>query len=294
MTSARRVAFAAAKVNLSLHVLGRRADGLHDLDSLVGFADVGDRLAFTPGAPLGLTVEGPMAAGLSAGPDNLVRRAASAFAAAYPGSRLGHFTLDKRLPLASGIGGGSADAAAALRLLAAENGVAPDDPALHALAAGLGADVPVCLAGHACRMRGTGERIEPLALPPLAAVLVNPGTAVPTPAVFRALGLAPGEAHAAGVPSLAAPLTGEALLSHLAAHRNDLAPPAIAIAPAIADVLVALRGAGARLARMSGSGATCFGLFETPQRAADAADRIAAAHPAWWVAATLLGDAPPQ
>ena len=179
---------APAKVNLTLHVLGRRTDGWHELDSVVAFAGCCDRLAFEPADSLSLTIDGPTA--LAAGPadDNLVLRAARALAERVPRLRLGRFHLLKTLPVAAGLGGGSSDAAAALRALAAANGIAPDDERLYAAAAAVGSDAPVCLAPRARRMTGRGERRGPaLELPPLAAVLANPGVAVATPAVFTAL-----------------------------------------------------------------------------------------------------------
>jgi 4-diphosphocytidyl-2-C-methyl-D-erythritol kinase len=287
---------APAKINLSLHVLGRRADGYHELESLVTFGAVGDRLTLAPGPALSLAVTGPFAAKAGASADNLVLTAAARLAASVGGLTLGHFTLDKALPVAAGIGGGSADAAAALRLIAGANGLAPDDPRLLAVAQATGADVPVCLEPRPRMMRGIGEKLSaPLALPPLPAVLVNPGVAVATAAVFSRLALAPGTrvAEAAG-PALEAALAGlpspDAVLAALAATRNDLEPAAIAVAPVIATVLAALRGArGCRLARMSGSGATCFALFDAAAEADAAAQALRAAQPAWWVAATTLG-----
>ena len=176
---------APAKVNLTLRVLARRADGYHELESLVVFADFGDRLSFSRGGDLVLTVHGPSAAAAGEGGDNLVHKAARALAARRPGLTLGAFDLDKRLPVAAGLGGGSSDAAAALRLLAEANGIARDDADLHAAARATGADVPVCLDPRPRIMRGIGERLSaPLALPPLPAVLVNPGVALPTKAVF--------------------------------------------------------------------------------------------------------------
>jgi 4-diphosphocytidyl-2-C-methyl-D-erythritol kinase len=283
---------APAKLNLCLHVLGRRADGYHALASLVAFAGVHDDLLLTPGDGLALAVRGPTAGEAGEGADNLVLKAAAAFLAAVPGSRAGAFELIKRLPVAAGLGGGSADAAAALRLLAQANGLAADDSRLAEIAAGIGADVPVCLRCIACVMEGAGERLGPaLALPRLFAVLVNPRLAVPTRAVFAALGLAPGDSHGGGMPPLAgaALASREALLAWLAGTRNDLLPPALEVAPGIAEVLGLLEGTpGLRLARMSGSGATCFGLYGDCAAAAAAARQVAAARPGWWVEPTLL------
>lgn len=277
---------APAKVNLTLEVLGRRADGYHELSSLVAFAGIGDRLSLDPAASPGLAIAGPFGAGLDAGPGNLVLKAADVFVARVPQARLGRFTLDKRLPIASGIGGGSADAAAALRLLARLNGIRLDDGAVCDAARAVGADVPVCLDSKARLMEGVGERLgPPLHLPRLAAVLVNPGVGLPTASVFTALGLPPG-----GPLREAAPIElGEGLPASLQRHGNDLERPALRLAPAIGETLHALgRQPGCRLARMSGSGATCFGLFDDRPAAEAAARALASAHPAWWVRATVL------
>jgi 4-diphosphocytidyl-2-C-methyl-D-erythritol kinase len=284
---AARAETAPAKVNLTLRVLGRRADGYHDIESLVVFADVGDLLTFTRGRQLALAVRGPTAAAAGAITDNLVLKAARALAERADGLKLGRFALSKRLPVAAGLGGGSADAAAALRLLARANRIALDDKRLLAAARATGADVPVCLDPRPRLMRGIGDILsDPLDLPRLPAVLVNPGVAVPTKDVFAALRLAPGKpAPSAGGRSPAAALTEE-----IADGRNDLEAPAIAIAPVIADVLAELRSlGGCRLARMSGSGATCFGLFDTGRAATAAARTMRGRHPDWWVRATEFG-----
>jgi 4-diphosphocytidyl-2-C-methyl-D-erythritol kinase len=283
---------APAKVNLSLHVLGRRLDGYHELESLVAFAATGDTLALTPGPELRLDVAGPKAplAGLDA--DNLVLRAARNLAEAHGSLRLGSFHLVKRLPVAAGIGGGSADAAAALRLVARLNGLPLDHPAVTQAARRTGADVPVCLVPRARMMSGAGETVGPaLKLPRLFAVLINPGVPVATPAVFHALGLSPGETVAAGAhPDIEPGLGGETLLDRLATGRNDLEAPACRLAPEITEALESLRRAhGIRLARMSGSGATVFGVFDGCAAAADAAKAVARAQPRWWVKATSLG-----
>ncbi len=282
---------APAKVNLTLHVLGRRADGYHALESLVVFAGIADHLTLEPAEVLSLTVEGPTAHMAGAAGDNLVVRAANALAARVPGLALGAFRLLKRLPAAAGIGGGSSDAAAALRLLGRLNGLAPDDPALLDAARATGADVPVCLDPRARMMSGAGEHVGPaLPIPRLFAVLVNPGVAVPTPAIFRALGLAAGQdttgpAH----PSLDGMADRDTLLPRLAEGRNDLEPPALALAPVIGTALDRLRATdGCRLARMSGSGATVFGLYDDCHAAARAARSLKAAEPGWWVRPTLL------
>lgn len=269
---------------------GRRADGYHTLDSLVVFARLGDRLTLVPGEKLALTVRGATAATAGKNEDNLVLKAGRALAAEVPGLTLGRFTLDKRIPVAAGLGGGSADAAAALRLLARVNRIALDDARLLKVARRIGADVPVCIDPRARRMRGIGEILSPpLALPPLAAVLVNPGVAVPTKDVFAALGLAAGQECKRAVRMRRLPRDREAFIAFIAAQTNDLEAAAIKLQPVIAKVLVALRKEpGCELARMTGSGATCFGLFDTTRAAAAAARRLAAEHPHWWVKATVL------
>lgn len=283
---------APAKVNLSLAVLGRRGDGYHDLDSLVAFARFGDALWLEPDAPLSLTVDGPTRA--AAGPlaDNLVLRAARLLANQAPGLRTGRFHLIKRLPAAAGLGGGSSDAAAALRLLARINGLHVEDPRVLSAARAAGADVPVCLAGRARRMRGVGDDLgAPLALAPLFIVLVNPRVAVETRAVFAAMGLAPGaRALASRAPETAPGMDAGALCASLRRAGNDMEDAACQIAPVIVDVLAVLAGARAcRLARMSGSGATCFGLFETREAATRATAAIRRGHAGWWVRASVLG-----
>jgi 4-diphosphocytidyl-2-C-methyl-D-erythritol kinase len=281
--------FAPAKLNLHLHVVGRREDGLHLLDSLVVFAAVGDRLSVTPDDDLSLEVTGPFAAELAAEPDNLVLRAARALAARVMAERAlaeraggrvgGRLMLEKNLPVASGIGGGSADAAAALRLLGRFWGVDLPADELGRMARGLGADVPVCLAGRAALMTGTGDVLTPApALPEMGVLLVNPGVAVSTQSVFHArVGSFSAVARfpAAGWPDCAA------LAADLRATRNDLEPAARILAPAIGDALDAVASApGCLLTRMSGSGATCFGLFATAARARQAAVGVTRA--GWW------------
>jgi len=282
---------APAKVNLTLRVLGRRADGYHDIESLVAFADIGDRLTLTPGNALTLTVVGPGTAQTGAEADNLVIKAANALTARVPGLRAGAFRLEKNLPVAAGLGGGSADAAAALRLLAQTNKLAPDDPRLHDAARATGADVPVCLDPRPRVMRGTGEILSaPVPLPRLAALLVNPGVAVPTKLVFsgwKPSANAPRPAERVALPKMQ---NEEQLLDWLASEANDLEAPAIALAPAIAEVLVSLRAAaGCRLARMSGSGATCFALFSSAAESAAAGKKLRTQFPGWWISETVLG-----
>lgn len=282
------VEFAPAKVNLTLRVLGRRADGYHTIQSLVAFAALGDRLSFVPGVAASLTVRGPNAAAAGAVVDNLVLKAAQALAREIGDLTLGRFALTKNLPAAAGLGGGSADAAAALRLLARANRIAIDDPRLYRAARSVGADVPVCLDPRAREMRGIGERLsKPIKLPKLAAVLVNPGVAVATKDVFAMLARPGGKTKRPS--NRVAPRNRDAVLAFLAASGNDLEPPAIKLAPAVARVLAALRQApGCELARMSGSGATCFGLFVNSRAAATAARKLKSAHPHWWVKATTF------
>jgi 4-diphosphocytidyl-2-C-methyl-D-erythritol kinase len=281
---------APAKINLTLHILGRRPDGYHELESLVAFAGTGDDLSLEPGPALSLEVSGPTALHAGAGADNLVLKAARLLAEHVDGLKVGAFHLTKRLPVAAGIGGGSSDAAAALRLLARLNDLSLSDPALREAARLTGADVPVCLEPKARMMRGIGERLEPcLTLPPLFAVLVNPRVPVETVAVFRALGLQPGQdLPGAGHPSIEANASGS-LIEVLRAARNDLQQAALAVDPIIGDV-VGLVGkvSGCRFVRMSGSGATVFGLFDDCSAAAAAAKQIQAERPDWWVKATSL------
>ena len=278
---------APAKVNLTLHILGRRADGYHELDSLVAFAGVGDRLTFEPGPPLSLEVSGPTAGLAGPDDDNLVLKAAHALAERAPGLKLGRFRLYKVLPVAAGLGGGSSDAAAALRALADFNGLAPDDHRLVEAARATGADVPVCLDPRARRMAGIGELLSPpLGLPPLPAVLVNPGVASPTPAVFAGIGLARGEAS--GLAAFDEQLASDPVAA-LARGRNDMQASAERLTPEISATLAALvETGGARLVRMSGSGATCFGLYADRHAAARAARRLREMQPGWWVRATWL------
>jgi len=286
---------AHAKVNLSLRVVGRRVDGLHDLESVVAFADCADRLSLTPGSGLQLATTGPLAQACGETSDNLVFKAAQLLGDRVPDLALGDFVLDKVLPVAAGIGGGSADAAAALRLLAKANGLAIDDARLIEAARLTGADVPVCLASRACIMTGLGETLSPLALPKIPCVMVNPRVAVATKDVFGALGLRNGELlvgaadvlDAAGWPDDGASL--EEWVEALAAASNDLEAPATRIQPVIGEVISALNATnGAWLARMSGSGATCFAIYENTAEAGRAAQKIQLDHPQWWVHAGVL------
>lgn len=287
---------APAKINLSLHVVGRRADGYHELESLVAFADVCDTLRFSPiegAAADTLEVSGPRADGCGPDAENLVLKAASALRRRDARAPFGRFALHKELPAAAGIGGGSADAAAALRLLARAARARIDPGDLHAAALATGADVAVCLAARARMMRGIGDRLsDALALAAEAgggipAVLVNPGVGIETRACFRRLGLQPGEALAGAAHPEIGP--GTDLVAALALARNDLEAPATAEQPVVAEVLAALRRLdGARLARMSGSGATCFALFAGEAAARAAAAALSEAHPRWWIRPTRL------
>lgn len=284
-----------AKVNLSLRVVGRRADGYHDLESVVAFADCADRLTLEPGGELRLATTGPLAAACGETSDNLVFKAAKLLADAVPNLKLGAFALDKVLPVAAGIGGGSADAAAALRLLARLNNLSLDDPRLQEVALATGADVPVCLFSRACDMTGVGEQLLPLALPSMPCVMVNPRVPVATKDVFRELGLRNGELLVGATDVLEAPAWPEQggsiadWVDVLETVANDLEAPALRIEPVIGDVLEVLRGsAGVKLARMSGSGATCFAIYGAAAEAHAAAENIRRDHPGWWVHAGTL------
>lgn len=282
---------APAKINLTLHIVGRRADGWHELESLVVFTRSGDTLALEPGESLGLVVSGPTAAAAGIADDNLVLRAARALAARVSGLRLGTFTLTKCLPVAAGIGGGSSDAAAALRLLARVNGLAIDDPRVIAAAAATGSDIPVCLAAAARMMRGVGNDLGPLlALPPLPALLINPGVPLDTKSVFARMKLQPGWTSIASEhPTLQTGDPSEAVFAALKRGRNDMEDAACSLVPVVSDVLAVLGAArGCRLARMSGSGATCFGLFSDRRAVVRARNAIADAHPDWWAKAAIL------
>lgn len=275
---------APAKLNLYLHVVGRRADGYHLLDSLIAFASVHDTIAVESAEELRLMLDGPASAALAEEPDNLALRAACLLASQAGIEPKAAIRLTKRLPVASGIGGGSADAAAALKALVRLWGLPFDEAALAHLSLRLGADVPMCVAGRAAFAGGIGEELSPApALPAVGLLLVNPRIAVPTPAVFRA------RMGAFSTPDRfdEAPKDAGALAALLAARRNDLTAPACEICPAIGEVLAALDGApGCRLARMSGSGATCFGLFDDEAAATRAAPALA--RPGWWVASGRL------
>jgi 4-diphosphocytidyl-2-C-methyl-D-erythritol kinase len=270
-------AFAPAKINLTLHVTGQLSDGYHLLDSLVAFADCGDRVRVRAADHLGLRVTGPKAADVPTDESNLVLRAAR-----LAGITRAEITLEKHLPAAAGIGGGSADAAATLRALQSGFGVAV--PAMQDVLS-LGADVPVCLLSQSLRMRGIGEDITPLgSFPALPAVLINPGQPVQTSAVFRRLS----DKQGTPMPDIPGFVGVRDCVDWLARQRNDLEIPAIGICPEIGECLTALRGQEVQLARMSGSGATCFGLFETIRSAEFASRMLSEAHPDWWVRAVTL------
>lgn len=278
--------FAPAKVNLTLHITGQRDDGYHLLDSLVAFAPVGDTLRVAPAEELTLRLEGPEAEGLPANGDNLALRAA-AMVGEGQGAAI---VLEKVLPVASGIGGGSADAAAAARAVLAEAGALDADGLARAEAAllALGADVPMCLASRPVRVRGIGEGLTHVSLPPLPAVLVNPRVPVSTPQIFRSLTVRDNPPMPEHLPEFTEP---EPLINWLAGMRNDMEPAAIALEPVIGTLLAELAALpGCRLARMSGSGATCFGLFATMAEAGAGSELLRAARPEWWIAEGLLGD----
>jgi 4-diphosphocytidyl-2-C-methyl-D-erythritol kinase len=282
--------FAPAKINLFLHIGDRRVDGYHELESLVAFADVGDDLSLENAGKLSLTVDGPFGAQLAGEGDNIVLRAARGAAMLAGHGLPRRITLTKNLPVASGIGGGSADAAATLRAFLLE--WQQEEFKLSdfvELAKTLGADVPVCFFGHSAWMYGIGDGIERVDLPELHAVLVNPGVPVATRDVFAKL------AERSGVDKLHWPdRFGSAalVLEFLKTVGNDLEAPARTVAPVIGDVLAALRTAqGVQLARMSGSGATCFGLFADATAAQSAAAQIAQDHPGWWVKPTIMSKA---
>ncbi len=282
---------APAKINLYLHVTGKREDGYHILDSLAAFAGIHDLIVATPSTSgIHLDVEGDFADRIPAGEDNLVMRVAKALADDMGVAQGARILLNKRLPPASGVGGGSADAAATIKALTTLWGIDPSGDRLMELALRFGADIPVCLMGRTAFMGGVGEELEPAPpLPQAWLVLVNPGVEVSTPEVFR-------RRHGPfSEPARFsdAPAAGAAFAKLLAERRNDLTDPAIEVAPVVGEVLSAIaERPGVQLARMSGSGATCFGLFADASRATDAAMALQRAHPDWWVkAASLESDA---
>jgi len=279
---------APAKINLALHVTGQRDDGYHLLDSLVTFTEVGDQLSFQAGHSISLLESGPFSEQLMSGAgNNLVLRAADALSRYF--ERQGQpapaaaITLEKFLPVASGMGGGSADAAATLLGLNAKALSAVDKTALSEIALSLGADVPMCLESVPARVTGIGETIEPVSLPSFPMVLANPDIQVPTPAVFFGLT----EKQNPPMDELPVETDAGGWINWLCDQRNDLQAPAQDIAPAIGVCLSALEStADCQLARMSGSGATCFGLYPTQEAAEVAATGISASYPDWWVVST--------
>lgn len=289
--------FAPAKVNLFLHVGPAAADGYHPICSLMVFADVGDRVTLSSGVATTFGLEGPFAGALNSESNNLVLRARDGMIAAvdgpWPAFRL---TLDKQLPIAAGLGGGSADAAATLAVLddwARSLGLrAPDPERLAAIAATLGADVAACRSARSVIAEGRGDRLTAApAMPRLDAVLVNPGPPSSTAAVYRAFDMA-GAAARSDRPVLPKTLASpETVAAFLGGCRNDLEAPAIALEPLIGDVLAKLRAqAESLIARMSGSGATCFSLCAGETEATRMAEKLANDHPAWWVRRCKLGD----
>jgi 4-diphosphocytidyl-2-C-methyl-D-erythritol kinase len=288
MTALRHTA--KAKLNLTLEVLGRRADFYHEVRSLVGFTDLGDSVALEPGDELALAVDGPFAGALQGG--NLIIAAAEAAKAKAPGIALGRFELTKALPVAAGLGGGSADAAASLRLLAEVNPGTLSATALAEIAGRLGSDVTACLTSRPALMTGRGEHVAEIrGMPACGVVLVNAGLALATASVYGALKAAPLSATPADtepVPDFGGSF--ERLIDYASPRGNDLTAAALRLAPAIGEVLTALRRvASTRLVQLAGSGPTCFALFATADEARAAATSLQAAHPSWWVAATSLG-----
>ena len=277
---------APAKINLTLRVLGRRADGYHEIESLVAFADFGDMLTLRTDAEEGLEITGPF--GGKSGPitDNLVLKAVAAGRERVAGLQTGRFLLEKNIPVAAGLGGGSADAAATLRLVARVNAVSLDDPILALAARATGADVPVCLHPRARIMSGVGERLsEPVKLPALPALLVNPLVPLATRDVFGRFAGARGGSLADDVPT-----EFDRLIDFMEQHDNDLTPAACACAPVVGEILETLRALpGVRLARMSGSGPTCFALFSMRDELAKATQTLRDNRPAWWLQPATIG-----
>ena len=287
MTALREVA--RAKLNLTLEVLGRRPDAFHEIQSLVAFADLGDNVELTPGNGLELAVDGPFAVAISG--DNLITRAAEAAKAANPELRLGRFRLDKVLPVAAGLGGGSADAAAALRLIARANGGIPSEAELTDFATKLGSDVSVCLKSKPAMITGRGEKVEFVrGFRSCGVVLANPRVPLATAAVYGSLNAKPLASLPAQKPQLPQfDESFEKLIAYIVPRGNHLEPPAARLVPEIREVLAALLALpGARIPRLSGSGPTCFALFATEGQATQAAVTLRAQRPAWWVAATTL------
>jgi 4-diphosphocytidyl-2-C-methyl-D-erythritol kinase len=286
MTALREVA--RAKLNLTLEVLGRRPDGFHEIQSLVAFADLGDNVELTPGNGLELAVDGPFAGALDG--ENLIIKAAQGAKAANPGIRLGRFRLSKTLPVAAGLGGGSADAAAALRLIANANGGTPSEADLLGFARELGSDVSVCLKGMPALITGRGEKVEPVSgFPRCGVMLANPRVPLATAAVYGALGAQSLDSSPAKPPTPDFGGSFEKLVAYILPRGNHLEVPAARLVPQIREVLAALVTLpGARVARPSGSGPTCFTLFATEDEAKQVATALTAQHPGWWIAANAL------
>jgi 4-diphosphocytidyl-2-C-methyl-D-erythritol kinase len=286
------VELAPAKINLTLEILGRRPDGYHELESLIAFASVADRVSLDPEAPPQVTVGGPFAGAIVG--TNILDRTLALLKARAPGLRLGAVHLDKELPVAAGLGGGSANAAALLRAIRAANVATAADVDWHGLAVTLGADVAVCLEGRPSWVSGIGDRVEPLAepLPPLFLVIANPLANVPadkTASVFRELG-APD--LKAGFQTAARPVIEDrvALVALMRRRGNDLGGAALAVVPEMAGVLESLEAAhGAEIAAVSGAGPSCFAVFDSQSAATEAAERLKAAHPGWWVVSATVG-----
>jgi 4-diphosphocytidyl-2-C-methyl-D-erythritol kinase len=281
---------AFAKVNLTLRVLGRRADGYHELESLVAFADLVDMLVLQPGSELVLDISGPFAAASGNLADNLVLKAVAALRERVIGLKAGRFRLTKNIPVAGGLGGGSADAAAALRLLARANNLAAADPRIAAAALAVGADVPICLESKPRIMRGIGEILSaPVGVPRWAAVLVNPGVPLSTREVFGAFSVTPGRTKNLSP----VPVGADTLVRYLEENGNDLTAAAVARVPVVADALAALQALpGCRFAAMSGSGPTCFALFATLNAAEAGSQQLRAAAGSWWVHCGTIGTQP--
>ena len=285
----RLTGLAPAKINLFLHVGAVRPDGYHPLASLVAFADVGDRVTVEQADTLSLTVEGPFGAGLAAEPDNLILKALRALGeAAGTGDPHVHVTLDKQLPIAAGLGGGSSDAGTALKLARDILSLDLNNAELEAVAGVVGADGPMCLRARSAWAEGRGDELtDALGLPSLHAVLVNPGVPSSTGAVYRAFDAGP--AGATERPTLPSDWRAATVIEWLATQRNDLERPALDLAPAISDVMTAVAGQrDVGLVRMSGSGATVFGLFTSSEAADRAASALSLDKPRWWIKRTVL------
>jgi 4-diphosphocytidyl-2-C-methyl-D-erythritol kinase len=282
---------APAKLNLSLKVLGRRADGFHEIESLVTFATFSDLVSLNPTTDIKLETSGPFASVLGEG-DNLILDVARRMSERYPGAQFGAFSLGKNIPVAAGLGGGSADAAAALRLIGRANPGMINSQVMEEMACELGSDILACLMSHATVMRGRGEKLTSLEnMPVLDVVLVNPGVQLAAGEVYSALNapllednFVPGDTDSIHFAS------ASEVLEYISSTRNDLQEPAIKLAPVIGDVLTQLSDTeGCQMVQMSGSGSTCFGVFANAGHAAAARDVLRAAHPGWWVVSTRLG-----